>query len=386
MHIVSGRLYGGVETLLVTLARCRELCPAMQPEFALCFDGRLREELAATGVPVHMLGQARTRHPLSVLRARRRLRKLMIERSTDIVVCHMAWAQAMFGGVARAASVPLVFWMHGATDARHWLERWARLTPPDLAICNSQFTGAMLPLLYPDASTEVIHYPVTAPAADYSTNDREAARTELDTPSDANVIVQASRMESWKGHRVLLEALASVRDLPGWICWMIGGAQRAQEIRYESELHETAKRLGIAERVRFLGQRNDVSRLLSAADIYCQPNIDPEPFGIVLVEALYARLPVVTSALGGAIEVIDSSCGILVTPNNSVEVASALRRLVTEDELRHRLGRAGPARARALTDPAVQIPRLKAALDGISARTAHLREHQSVEVGLGNRA
>src|SRR5579863_1214479 len=52
MHIVSGRLFGGVETLLVTLARSRDLCPAMDPEFALCFDGRLSEELGASGVAV----------------------------------------------------------------------------------------------------------------------------------------------------------------------------------------------------------------------------------------------------------------------------------------------------------------------------------------------
>src|SRR6266404_6888111 len=77
MHIVSGRLYGGVETLLVTLARCRALSAAMEPEFALCFDGRLREELAETGAPVHLLGEVRARHPVSVMRARRQLRELL---------------------------------------------------------------------------------------------------------------------------------------------------------------------------------------------------------------------------------------------------------------------------------------------------------------------
>ena len=379
LHIISGRLYGGVETMLVTLARCRSICTTMQPEFALCFDGRLREELAATGAPVHMLGHVRARRPLSVLRARRQFRKLLVERGADIVVCHMAWAQAMFGGVARTARVPQAFWMHGATDARHWLERWASLTPPDLAICNSQFTAGMLPLLYPHATTEVVHCPVSALVADYSVKHREAVRNELDTPLDATVIVQVSRMEPLKGHRIHLEALASMRDLSDWICWMIGGAQRRQETRYELELHEVAKQLGIKERVRFLGQRNDVSRLLSAADIYCQPNIEPDAFGLSLIEALDARLPVVTSALGGALEVIDSSCGFLVTPNSSVEVASALRRLVGDDELWHRLGNAGPLRARALTDPAVQILRLKTALEKVSPRTGE-REHQSIGI------
>lgn len=380
LHIVSGLLYGGVETMLVTLARCRSICSTMQPEFAICFDGRLREELTATGAPVHMLGRARARNPASVLRARRQLRKLLTERRADIVVCHMPWAQAMFGGVARAAGLPLVFWMHGATDARHWLERWASLTPPDLAICNSRFTAGMLPLLYPDAPTEVVHCPVPAPPVDYSVNDREAVRNELDTALNATVILQVSRMEPLKGHRIHLEALASMRNLPGWICWMVGGAQRPQEIRYELELLAAAQRLGIEKRVLFIGQRNDVSRLLLSADIYCQPNIEPDAFGLSLIEALDARLPVVTSALGGALEVIDSSCGFLVTPNRPVEVGSALRRLVSNDQLRLRLGNAGPARARALTDPAVQIERLKTALEGISARTANGRQHHSIEI------
>jgi glycosyltransferase involved in cell wall biosynthesis len=48
--------------------------------------------------------------------------------------------------------------------------------------------------------------------------------------------------------------------------------------------------------------RSDVARLLAAADIHCQPNIGPEPFGITFIEALYAGLPLVTTSIGGAIE------------------------------------------------------------------------------------
>ncbi len=379
LHIVSGRLFGGVETMLVTVARCRLACPTMKPEFALCYGGRLKEELVGSGVPVHMLGEARARNPLSVLRARRQLRKLLTERSADIVICHMPWAEAMFGGVARAAGIPLVFWMHGATDGRHWVERWAKLTPPDLAICNSQFTAKTLRLLYP-TSNKVIHYPISAPTLNYSVDDLEAVRNDLETPLDATVIVQVSRMESWKGHRVHLEALGSIRDLPGWVCWIVGGPQRREEISYELELHEAAKRFGIEERVRFAGQRSDVSRLLSAADIYCQPNTKPEPFGISLIEALYGRLPVVTSAFGGALEVIDSSCGFLVPPNSSVEVASALRRLICDDELRLRLGYAGAEYARTLTDPATQIMRLKTVLESVSLLAANEGEYQSTGI------
>ena len=64
--------------------------------------------------------------------------------------------------------------------------------------------------------------------------------------------------------------------------------------------------------------------VLGAADIFCQLNASPEPFGIVLVEALAAGLPVVTAASGGACEVVDESCGELVAPGDSRALARVL--------------------------------------------------------------
>jgi glycosyltransferase involved in cell wall biosynthesis len=368
LHIVSGRLYGGVETALVTMARCRLLCAEIEPEFALCFDGRLRDELTASGAPVHMLGEVRVRHPLSVLRARRRLAELLDEREIDVVVCHMAWAQAIFGPSVRASGVPLVFWAHDATDALHWLDRWARLTPPDLAICNSNFTAATMLRLYPRVATQVVYCPVSPPAFNGSASGRADVRRELNTPADATVIVQVSRMEQWKGQRLHLETLGQLRDRSSWVCWIVGAAQRPQEVRYERELHAVAKQHGIEDRVRFAGQRSDVARILSAADIYCQPNTSPEPFGLTLIEALQAGLPVITSAMGGATEVVNDSCGVLVPPGSTADLASALRLLVDDAQLRRRMGESGPARARELTDPAVQLSRLRGALGGLPMR------------------
>ena len=140
--------------------------------------------------------------------------------------------------------------------------------------------------------------------------------------------------------------------------WQVGGAQRPHELRYLEELKQHAARLGIASRVRFLGERSDVPRLLAAADIHCQPNLRPEPFGITFVEALMAGLPVVTAAFGGAKEIIDESCGILVPPGDARALAASLRRLISDRNLRTRLGAAGPMRAHKLCDSATQMSRL----------------------------
>jgi glycosyltransferase involved in cell wall biosynthesis len=168
------------------------------------------------------------------------------------------------------------------------------------------------------------------------------------------VIIQVSRFEAWKGHLLHLNALSRLKSR-NWVCWMAGGPQNPADQRQYDEVRSTAERLGLMDRVRFLGQRSDVPQLLAGADIFCQPNQGPEPFGIVFVEALWAGRPVVTTAMGGALEILNESCGVLAEPDSPDSLAAALDRLIESQELRSRLGKAGPARARQLCDPAAQM-------------------------------
>ncbi|MDO8431600.1 MAG: glycosyltransferase [Candidatus Binatus sp.] len=375
LHIVSGKLYGGVETLLVTLARYRDSHSSLEQQFAICFDGRLRDELALSGATVSDLGAVRVRQPLSIWRARNRLRRVIDEQEIDVVICHMAWAHAIFAPVARAAGRSLVFWLHMATDGRHWLERWARMTAPDLAIAPSRFTSQSVAAIFPQVETRVVHYAV-APPADSLKTERSIVRAEMKTPDDAIVIVQACRPEAWKGQGVHLDALAELRELPGWVCWMVGGAQRAHEHEFLESLKRQASRAGIGDRVRFAGQRADVPRILAAADIYCQPNTGLEGLPIVFTEALDAGLPIVTTDIGGFWEIVDESCGIRVPPNDAGAVAAALRSLITDESMRRRLGNAGPAKARAFSDPVAQIRLMGALFDELAqGRSAVAASH-----------
>ena len=118
---------------------------------------------------------------------------------------------------------------------------------------------------------------------------------------------------------------------------------------------QTAATLGIAAQVRFLGQRSDIPELLSAADIFCQPNQTPDSFGISFVESLWAGRPVITTAMGGALEIVDECCGVLIKPGDVDALASALRSLIENPDLRARLAQAGRARAFELCDPARQM-------------------------------
>lgn len=367
LHLGAGNLFGGVERFLLTLAGSRELAPGMLPRFALAFgDGPVAGQLAAAGVPAAVYGPVRAGRPWTVWQARRRLAKLLRGDRPDVVVCHAPWTLAVTTPAVRAAGLPLAFWMHDAADGRHWTERWAGWHPPDAVIANSRWTAGGLPGLFGPRRAEVLPvtvlpYPV-APPPPADPAGRELTRAEFGAAEKDVVIVQISRMEPWKGQRTHLEALGRLRGLAGWTCWMVGGAQRPAETAYLGELKSLAAALGIADRVRFLGQRADVERLLAAADVFGQPNAGPEPFGIVFVEALYAGLPVVSSAAGGALEIVDGTCGRLVPPGDAAALGENLHELITNPALRQELARGGPTRAKALCDPAIILTQLEKTL------------------------
>jgi len=367
LHIYPGLSYGGIESMLVTLARERAACPELQPSFALNFPGRCTDELIATGAAVHHLGSARIRSPWQLLQTRSRLAALIRDTSFDAVICHASWALALYGGVVRNAGRPLVFWMHNNSTRgpTHIGETWAGLQKPDLAICNSRFTASTLPLLFARQIPRhtVIACPVSHPSsAEVSLERKWALRAELNTTQDAVVIILASRMERWKGHTLLLDALASLRREPGWKCWIVGGGAGPKEQDFLTELTGQTQRLGISDRVVFTGRRNDVPALMGAADIYCQPNLDPEPFGIAFVEALYAGVPVVSADHGGAAEIVDATCGRLVPPGDVTALAEALRELVRDSGLRQALGAAAAKHGAEVSGPEVVLPKIQEAI------------------------
>ena len=109
LHLHSGNMYGGVETFLVTLANLRRLCPKMEADFGLCFEGRLSSELLAAGVTVHMLGRVRISQPWTTWRARRRVRELIRRERYDAVICHQHWPLVVFGPLIKSASKQVIF-------------------------------------------------------------------------------------------------------------------------------------------------------------------------------------------------------------------------------------------------------------------------------------
>ena len=311
--------------------------------FALCFDGQVAETLRTAQADVHLIGAVRARRLDEVRAARKRLRQVLLDAKAHVAIVHSAWSQAIFGPTIHKSGTPLVRWLHAPQPGPVWLEAWASRSQPSLVLCNSHYTRENAGGRFAGVPM-VVHYPPFA-MPQSAPDARHAVRAAIGSRPDAVVVMMTARLEAGKGHAQLLEALAAVRAF-GWEAWIVGGVQQPADRAFLDDLHRLARSHGMEERVRFLGQRSDVADLLAAADIYCQPNIAPDSFGLSFVEALASGLPVITTRLGGAPEIVDDSCGVLVAPGSTEAVTAALERLIASDVERDALASAARVRAK----------------------------------------
>lgn len=174
------------------------------------------------------------------------------------------------------------------------------------------------------------------------------SRAALNTPEEAKVVVALGRLHEAKAFDTLLQALAIERRPYLWL---------AGEGPLRRKLESLAGTLGIADRVRFLGWRDDREALFAAADICVVPS-RYEPFGSVTVEAWATRLPLVAAASAGPAALIqDGQDGLLVPIDDGTAMAAALTRVIDEPGLGPRLVGAGRQRFQAEFTEAAAVSR-----------------------------
>jgi glycosyltransferase involved in cell wall biosynthesis len=178
--------------------------------------------------------------------------------------------------------------------------------------------------------------------ADVAEPGPEASRDlrELAGLDERPVVGLFGRLAPWKGQEVLLRALSAMPDVQAVL---VGGPLFGAE-EFERELRTLADELGISDRVRFLGHREDVPTLMAGVDVVVHCSTTPEPFGRVLVEAQLARRPVVATDGGGVREIVtDEVDGLVVAPRDVDALTAAVARVLADPALAARMGAAGRA-------------------------------------------
>jgi len=199
---------------------------------------------------------------------------------------------------------------------------------------------------------------------------RVAARASFDIPAGAIALGTVGALETRKGHRVLLEALAILaRESPSRrIVGLIAGDGPCRE-----QLRARMAELGLSGVVRFLGRVADSLGLLHALDLFVFPSLK-EGLGVALLESQACGLPAVGSDTGGIRDAVEHErTGLLVAPGDSTALAEAIRRLLDQPELRARMAVA--ARVRAEREFAMSI---------MAARTLELYQRVLVSAAAGS--
>jgi len=272
-----------------------------------------------------------------------------------------AWDHVLHAGiVAREAK------RFGADLVHAWMSRAGSFIPHRLPCPAIGWFGDYYKLKYfrncdaffgvtPDISASIIQRGMPA-ARVFTTNTfgtmpdtAPVSRASLDTPQNATIALVLSRMHRVKGIDTMLEATARV---PGLFVWLAGDGPELETYR------ALATSLGLNDRVRFLGWRNDRKSLLEAANICVLPS-RYEPFGTVIVEAWAAGRPLVATSADGARQYVRHDQDGLLSPIEDVPALAAnLARLLAEPDLGPRLKAAGSARFAADFTREIVIDRL----------------------------
>jgi len=334
-----------------------------------CTDGGARGEPAPDslvklrGIPEIELRPTRfaptlgQRDPRAVLRAVRSagafsadflaLRRYVTGHGIRIVHSTERPRDAAYGvSLARLAGARSVVHVHVKwSDEYSALAKWGVRRADAVFSISRYVTRTLLDMGKPAARVHTILNGIDPSCWDPSI-DGSALRAELGVPQDALVLASVSRLFSWKGQRELLRAFALVQsELPNLRLLIVGAdAQEVEAGSFTAELKALARSLGIEQRVIFTGARSDVPRVMAACDLFTMPSFE-EPFGLVFLEAMAMKKPVIALDNGGTPEVVEHGrSGLLSAPQDIPGLAANILSLLRDPELRTRMGEYGRTR------------------------------------------
>ena len=171
--------------------------------------------------------------------------------------------------------------------------------------------------------------------------DVEVVRREFNNKFGEPLVGLIGRIEWWKGHEYFLEAIAEVaKHIDVLKALIIGELTEASIInrRYLNKLRLMVKSMGLEDKIIFTGSRDDIPRLIAALDIVVHASSTPEPFGLVVIEGMAAGKPVIATAAGGILDIIEDGVnGLLVQRKDSKAMAEAILRVISDRDKAERM-------------------------------------------------
>lgn len=341
--LINALPIGGAERLLVDLVEAASAEIDVEVLY-LGRDDTLVPELRSAGATVHSLDESFRFDPRAIYRLGRRLRRT----APDVLHLHLPYAQTVGRLAAAATTCAVVSTHHNVPSNYHPVTRSSeRVTRPldDVTVAVSQgveeaFTGQAHPpnelgdkwcTIYNGIDIERFHTAVERAEG-------ETVRESLGIPHSAPVVLNVARYIPVKGQTELVRRFAAADSTEAHLVLVGHGP-------LEDDLRDTAASEGVASRVHVTGRVPDVEPYYALADAFALAS-RAEGFGVVLLEAMAAELPVVAPAIRGVREVVlAEETGFLYPPGELARVTELLDRVISDSD-RMEMGIAGFHRAR----------------------------------------
>lgn len=352
LQVLPSLVTGGVERGACDMARAIEA--AGLNAVVMSSGGPMADALVQDGLR-HVDAPVASKNPLTIRRNIGRVAR--VAEATGAAIVHArsrapAWS-AWYA--ARRLDLPFVTTFHGTYNFKGPVKRWYNsvMTRGDRVIAISHFIADHIAANYrcPAERVRVIHRGIDTAMFDpdeIGAKDAVVLRSQWGLTDWRPVIMLPGRLARWKGHAVLIRAMAALANQDA-LCLMVGGGNDA----YRAEMQALAASLGVGDRVRFVGDCRAMPAAYAQADIVVSASTDPEAFGRVAVEGQAMARPVIASAHGGSVEsVVDlaahpqAGTGWLVPPGDAAGLAAALdRALALTTDARGAIGQRGRANA-----------------------------------------
>ncbi len=335
LQVINTLQPGGAEVLVCRLVGELIRSGVETEVFALRQTGSSLEEHMTREATVHFANGRAAYSPTCI----RSLASQLRAGRFDVVHAHLFPSQLWTPLAVRKAGkrVPLVTTEHSTSNRRR---RWW-LRPLDTRIysqysriaCISAAVQEALEDWVPEVRGRTVVVPNGVDAARIQAA-RPAARGAVVGDSDSPVILAVGRFEAAKDHATLLRALPLV---PGAHAVLVGDGSR------RLEMEQLAQNLGLAQRVHFLGRRDDVPELIRMSDVFVQSS-HWEGFGLAAVEAMAGGLPVIASRVPGLADIVGEA-GMTFEVGDHQELAVCLNVLLNDESVREQFGLTGLRRS-----------------------------------------
>ncbi len=257
----------------------------------------------------------------------------------DIINTHFARADILGAIIGAFSHIPVIKYVHGiAWNDSYWLQKIDGLLSQSrmCTLCNSEATNRAVIGQTSAKNTKVIYNGVHNHAVYFTADQKKMKRTKLNLPSNAFVIIHVGGMVALRDQSVIIRALKQCIEtgINAYLIFVGDGPLRQQ-------LELQSLQLGMSQQMRFLGYRSDIPELNAMSDVFVNMARE-EGFGIAVVEAMQAGLPVVLADAGALPELIeDRISGLLVPPGDANALADALIMLAQQPEGARSIGEAG---------------------------------------------